>query len=127
MKGLCNGWPMAGKPLQPLAICIQYCLIGRGSFRFHPAKQRRPEIETDPRIVIDHLFDFTLPVENPRVRIRGVTLGGNSLIPVMKRTGTLLLIYDAGPGILTGRLVKMAMDTKTSFTVLILPDCRQQT
>src|ERR1041385_5747268 len=69
---------------------------------FEPRQQGRAKVEADVRIVDD---------------IWSVTLGVNALVPIMARRGARFRLNLTRPGVLTRRLIKMAMNYKSSHVV----------
>ena len=82
---------------------------------FHPGEERGAKVEADLGIVVDDLCDPAAVIYNPRCAIRGIALGGNALIPIVKRVGRRLRLNALQPRILPGRLVKMGMDADEAF------------
>src|SRR5258706_6288974 len=75
-----------------------------------PRQQRRPEVEAHLSIVADKLDDLPFPVEDPRDRIRRVTFGGDSLIPIVIWSGRVLDLDVFEPGVFARRLIEVAVD-----------------
>src|SRR5215471_1240196 len=88
------------------------------SFRFvffHPGEQRRSEIETGFRIVVDDLRDPIFFVENPRGTVWSVALGCDALIPVVVGPGGVLALHSFQPRILARRLIAVRVDADEAF------------
>ena len=85
----------------------------------HPGQKRRPEVEADPRVIIDQPRDPPVRTEDPRHRVRSVALRRDSLVPVVKRSRTRLTLNGVKIRIFTRWLVKMTVyghiDTRCSL------------
>ncbi len=89
-------------------------------FSFQPAQQTRSEIKTDPGIIIDNIYDPLPLIQNASRCIRSIAFFGDSLIPVVKWRGRLLALNFFQPGILTGGLIKMAVNADVTFQKSLL-------
>jgi hypothetical protein len=83
--------------------------------RLQPGEERRPEVEADPGVVVDDALDQPVLVKYPRGGIGSIALDGDPLVPVMIGTSPVLLLYHLQPGILSRRLVKMAVDAEITL------------
>src|SRR5882762_2893556 len=81
-------------------------------FVLEPTQQGRSEIEADVRVVVHNSFPACRRISYADAGIWLVTLGINTLVPVVKRCGAGLDFNNTGPGILAGRLVEMAVNNK---------------
>ena len=106
---------MPGEALQTLLVCVQNRLIGLRLLLRQPCKQRRAEIETDVRVIICNFNDVSVAVQNPRHAVRRVAFGSDALIPVVERISGVLHLNEFEPGVLSRRLVKVAVDTDIAF------------
>ena len=80
-----------------------------------PAQQRRPEVETHPRVVIHDPRDMVLFILDARCSIGRVALRANAFVPVVIRGGRVLRLYRLQPRILAWRLIEMPMNADESF------------
>jgi hypothetical protein len=109
------GGAVAGEAPLALAVGLAESLIDLRGVRLQPGEERRPEVEADPGVVVDDALDQPVLIKDPRGGVGSVALNGNPLVPVMIRTSPVLLLYDLQPGILSRRLVKMAVDAEIAL------------
>src|ERR1043166_2988844 len=75
-----------------------------------PREKRRPEVEASRGVRVDDPLDPSGAVADPGMGIRAIALAVDPLVPVMMRRGARLPVDAAGPRILAGRLIEMAVD-----------------
>jgi len=105
-----DGAPVAGKPFPAPSVCLEDCFVHLRLVPFHPAKEGRPEIETDLRVVVDDVDNPSLPVQDPGCGIGGVTFRRDSLVPVVIGIGGILELHILQPRVLTRGLVEVTVD-----------------
>jgi hypothetical protein len=108
--GLSHGGSAAGKYLLAFFIGINNSLIRFLVVFFHPGQQSGPKIEAYPCIIVDDIDDILFFIEDPGRGVGGITLGRNTLIPVMIGISGILDLDLSEPGVFPGGLIKMTVD-----------------
>ncbi len=93
-----------------LPIGVENSVVGFRMLLLKPTQERRPKIETDVLVVIDRARLARRRIRNCRRRVWLITLGVNSLIPVMKRRRAGLFFDDSRPRVFARRLIEMSVD-----------------
>src|SRR4051812_35631780 len=94
-----------------LRIRIQNHVVEPRRLLARPGQQSRTEVEADTAVIVDYPGDTGLIIQNARRSIRSVALGRDSLVPVVIRIGGILQLDCFEPGILSRRLVEVAVNT----------------
>src|ERR1019366_6905407 len=81
--------------------------VGRLPVPFHPAQQRRPEIEVERFVIVEN--PDHAPLHDMGVRVGVVTFTQNPLVPVGERGRTRLRCDQPGPRAFPRRLIEMSM------------------
>ena len=110
-----NGRAVSVKSLNTFLIGLKYGIVRFGIIGFHPRHKRGPEIETDLSVIVRDLLDHTFGIQNTRCAVGPVTFSGHTLIPIVIRMCGILNFDNFQPGILTGRLVEMPVNTDIFF------------
>src|SRR5918995_4017889 len=101
--------------LLTFAVGFEYRLIDLGRFGLEPGEQRRAEIKTDFRIIVDEPDDLIIAVEDARNRIRRIAFGGDPLVPIVIRVSGILKLDGFEPWVLPWRLVEMSVNANVSL------------
>ncbi len=107
---LCDGGAVSGKTFAAFEVGFPYAAICVRSTFLHPGEKRWTKVEADVLVVIGDLFDPASRVQNSRGGVRGVTLRGNALVPIVVRICRFLCLDCLEPGILARRLIKMSVN-----------------
>src|SRR5574337_1667097 len=105
-----HGIAVAATPGYAVAVALDDSMQCFWGVPLQPARERGADIKADPRIVIDQPDDPFFMVQELGPPIRRVALRSNPLIPVVVGGGGGLLFDLIGPGVLTRRLVEVAVD-----------------
>ena len=100
----------ASEPPEAFAVGLDDAL---GYFRvpiFKPSEKRRPEIETEVRIIVVDVDDHSFWVKQPRKRVGPVTLVVDAFVPIVIGGRRSLSLDDIEPGVFPRRLVKVSVD-----------------
>lgn len=111
---VCHRRTVPRKPLAALMICVANCLVRLRSLLFEPSQQSGTKIEADLAVIVNHLSNLLIAVQNSRSSIRRVALGGDSLVPVIKGPRRGLGLDLICPRVFARRLIAMAVDTNVS-------------
>src|SRR5882757_1655185 len=106
---------VSGKLLLAHAIGFQDAGVHLRRLRFQPREQRWTKVEADLGIVVDDLEYPPLIIDDSRRAIRGVALGGDTLVPIVKGIRRGLRFDGLQPRILSRRLIKVSMDANVTF------------
>jgi hypothetical protein len=74
-----------------------------------PRQQGRPEVKAQVEIGVDDALRAPVLVHDPRPAIGPIAFGVDAFVPVVKRTGVVLAVDCAGPGIFARWLVEMSV------------------
>ena len=91
------------------------------SFRvglFHPGEERGTEVEANTGVIVDDLDNTTFVVQNAGRSIGRVAFEVDLFVPVVKGRGGVLHFHDFQPGVLTGRLIKVTVNTNIFITIV---------
>src|ERR1700742_2081462 len=80
-----HGGSVAVVAQHALAVGVADHAIRAGRVLFQPGKQSGTEVEADARVVVHDTDDLVVTVHDPRAAVRGVTLRGDALVPVVIR------------------------------------------
>ena len=111
-----HGRTVALEALPAAPFAVQDHAIGALRVLHQPAQQRRPEVETDARVIVHNARDLVLAVHDARRPIGGIALRADALVPVVVGRGRILRLHCLQPGILPRRLVKVTVNADKSFT-----------
>ncbi len=84
--------------------------VGAGGFVLKPTEEGRAEVVAHPGVVVHDADDFVFFIGDAGGAVRGVTLGGDAVVPVVVRGGGVLDLDGFEPGVLAWGLVEMAVD-----------------
>ena len=98
------------QPGQTLAVGLQESGMGVRGRAGKPGEQGGADVETHPLVAVDELGDVPGAVQPSGPGQRRVGLAADALVPVAARGGAALGQDVSQPGIVPGRLVKMAVD-----------------
>jgi hypothetical protein len=84
----------------------------------HPRKQGGTEVKTDLLVVVQDANNPAFIVQDAGGGVRGITFRSDALVPVVIGVSRVLEFDRLQPGIFPRRLVKMAMNTHISHTLL---------
>jgi hypothetical protein len=87
-------------------------VIDPGMGLFQPGEQGRAKVETHVLIVVEQFFNKSLLVVQASASIGSIAFPCDALIPIVIRLGRSLVFNEFQPGILTRRLIEVAVDTK---------------
>ena len=105
---------MSAAILATLAVRVENCLIDPGRRGLQPRQEGGTEIETDERIIVDDGGDAVVAIENPRCRIRGITLRSYSFVPIVIRVSRILQFNRLEPRVFARRLIEVSVDADVS-------------
>ena len=80
--------------------------------RADPTHQGRTHVETHEVVVVDNIDNVPVLAQNAACGVRAITFTCNAVVPVVEGPCARLILNDARPGVLPGRLVKMPVDRK---------------
>src|SRR3990172_713997 len=98
------------KSLQVFTVSLENFPVDPWKSLFQKWEERWTKIETDGGIVVDNVKDFSFSVHNPGIAVRPVAFIGDPLVPVVEGPGALLCFNRFKPGILSRRLIEVAVN-----------------
>ena len=113
--GLRERRAVPGEAARALRVGREDRAVDLGLLLLEPGQQRRAEVEAHRGVVVDDRDDAVLAVEDPRVGVGRVALGGDALVPVVVRVRGGLPLDRLQPRVLAGRLVEVAVDADVAF------------
>src|SRR6266545_3735707 len=105
-----DGVAVASALQQTFTVSFNQALISVSMMPLKPGQQRRSEIKTYVRVVIEESLAAVFRLAHADKSIGAVALEMNALIPVMERRGAWFRINNSRPGILARRLIEMTVD-----------------
>src|ERR1039457_4742698 len=79
----------------------------------HPRGERGADVEIDRFVIVANVDDDAL--HRVRVRVGGIALAQNALVPICEWRGTGFRTDKSGPRIFARRLIKMAVNDQVTF------------
>ena len=83
-----------------------------------PAQQRRPHVEGEVFVVVHHRHDVVRVVGDAAEGIGPVALVVDPRVPVVEWSRALLARNAPGPGVLPRRLIEMAVENESTFSLI---------
>src|SRR6266850_1629462 len=109
---------MAGEALLAGTVGLEKGGVHPRGLRLHPGKQRGTEVKADFFVVVQDANNPAFVVQDAGGGVGSITFRRNALVPVVIGVGGVLEFDRFQPGIFPRRLVKMAMNTHISHTLL---------
>ena len=105
---------VAPAPLEAEPVGLDDRLEHGGLVLGQPVQERGAEVEAHPGVIVEQIDDPAALVEDPRAGIGRVALACDPLVPVVKGRGRVLDLDGVKPGVLAGRLIKVAVNADVS-------------
>src|SRR5205823_4255359 len=101
---------MAGALQNTFLIGFENAVVCVSMILFEPVKERRPEVETDVRVVVYNSL-FAVPrIVDDRKSVRSIALDMNALVPIRKGRRARLRFDNSSPRIFARWLIEMAVN-----------------
>jgi hypothetical protein len=110
VEALREGVAVTGAASDALAVGLDDARVSFGVSAFEPGEERGAEVEAEVGVVVDYGFDAPVRVDDAGVAVRAVALAVDALVPVVEGVRARLALDQIGPGVLSRRLVEMAVD-----------------
>ena len=111
-----DGVAVAAEALAARAVGLEDRAVDVRALALEPASSVGPKLKLIAGVVVDDVEDAVLRVEDARRGVRRVALGGDALVPVVKRSRGVLDLDALQPGVLARRLVEVPVDCDESGT-----------
>ena len=110
-----HGRAVPAVALAAAALAVKNHAIGARRVFLEPTQQRGAEVKADARVVVDDARDLIFHIEHASRAVGRVALSANALVPVVIRSGRVLRFHRLQPGILAGRLIKVAVNANETL------------